>query len=156
MYRLKKALYGLKQAQRAWYNRIDLYLVNNGFNKCDGEPTLYIKENDSKILILVLYVDDLIFRGNDVSLIFDSKVVMKCEFEITDLGLLKYLLDIELKQTEKGIFISQAKYVAEVLNRLNMQKNKPSSTATVMKLKLSKEYRNKNANPTLYKSRLAV
>eukprot|EP00253_Pinus_taeda_P028104 PITA_28104 len=42
----KKALYGLKQAPRAWYNRIDAYLIENGFDKCDGEPTLYIKKND--------------------------------------------------------------------------------------------------------------
>eukprot|EP00253_Pinus_taeda_P016301 PITA_16301 len=44
--KLKKALYGLKQAPRTWYNRIDAYLIENGFDKCDGEPTLYIKEND--------------------------------------------------------------------------------------------------------------
>eukprot|EP00253_Pinus_taeda_P011241 PITA_11241 len=44
--KLKKALYGLKQAPRAWYNKIDAYLIENGFDKCDGEPTLYIIEND--------------------------------------------------------------------------------------------------------------
>ena len=77
VYKLKKALYGLKQAPRAWYNRIDAYLIENGFDKCDGEPTLYIKENDCKILIVVLYVDDLIFTSNDASLIADFKAVMK-------------------------------------------------------------------------------
>ena len=41
--KLKKSLYGLKQAPRAWYSRIDAYLIENGFEKCDGEPTLYIK-----------------------------------------------------------------------------------------------------------------
>eukprot|EP00253_Pinus_taeda_P011602 PITA_11602 len=46
VYRLKKALYTLKQAPCAWYNKIDAYLLDNGFDKCDGEPTLYIKEND--------------------------------------------------------------------------------------------------------------
>eukprot|EP00253_Pinus_taeda_P024371 PITA_24371 len=44
--KLKKALYGMKQAPRAWYSRIDAYLIENGFDKCDGEPTLCIKEND--------------------------------------------------------------------------------------------------------------
>ena len=42
--RLKKALYGLKQTPRAWYSRIDSYLLEKGFEKCEGEPTLYIKE----------------------------------------------------------------------------------------------------------------
>eukprot|EP00253_Pinus_taeda_P007670 PITA_07670 len=58
--KLKKALYGLKQAPRAWYSRIDAYLIENGFDKCDVEPTLYIKENDDlwkdrKRLIGILY-----------------------------------------------------------------------------------------------------
>ena len=61
-------------------------------------------------------------------------------------------MGIEVNQTEKGIFISQAKYVAEILKRFNMQNNKPSSTPTVRGLKLRKEYCNKNVNLTLYKS----
>ena len=44
VYRLKRALYGFKQAQRARYSRIYSYLINNGFSKSDGGPTLYIKE----------------------------------------------------------------------------------------------------------------
>eukprot|EP00253_Pinus_taeda_P033265 PITA_33265 len=51
--KLKKALYGLKQAPRAWYSRIDSYLLDNEFDKCEGEPTVYIKEKDGKILIVV-------------------------------------------------------------------------------------------------------
>eukprot|EP00253_Pinus_taeda_P015728 PITA_15728 len=55
--RLKKALYGLKQAPRAWYNRIDSYLLENGFEKCEREPTVYIKEKDGKLLIVVLSIE---------------------------------------------------------------------------------------------------
>lgn len=68
--------------------------MDNGLEKCDGEPTLYIKENDGKIIVVVLYVDDLIFTISDVSLIFYFKALMKNEFEMTDLGLLRYFLDI--------------------------------------------------------------
>ena len=53
--KLWKSLYGLKQAPRAWYNKIDAYLMDNGFKKCDGEPTLYIKVNDGKIIFLFLF-----------------------------------------------------------------------------------------------------
>lgn len=70
------------------YSRIDSYLLENGFEKCEGEPTLYIKENDGKILIVVLYVDDVIFTGNDDYLIENFKAVMKEEFEMTDMGLM--------------------------------------------------------------------
>eukprot|EP00253_Pinus_taeda_P004978 PITA_04978 len=150
--RLKKALYGLKQVPRAWYSRIDSYLLENGFDKCDGEPTVYIKEKDGKLLIVVLYVDDVIFTGNDVFLIENFKTIMKEEFEMTYMGLLRYFLGIEVDQNENGIFISQAKYVNEVLGRFNMQECKAAITPTVMGLKLSKEDSSKDFDPSLYKS----
>eukprot|EP00253_Pinus_taeda_P010232 PITA_10232 len=150
--RLKKALYGLKQSLRAWYSRIDSYLLENGFEKCEGEPTLYIKEKDGKILIVVLYVDDVIFTGNDDYIIENFNAVMKEEFKMTDMGLLRYFLGIEVEQSENEIFISQAKYVNEVLERFNMQDNKVAITPTVMGLKLNKEDSNKDFDPSLYKS----
>eukprot|EP00253_Pinus_taeda_P004727 PITA_04727 len=125
VYQLKKTLYGLKQVPQAWYIRIDAYLFDNGFNKCDG-------------------CDDF--------LIIDFKQVMKNEFEMNDLGLLKYFLGIEVKQTKNDIFISQAKYVADILERYNMQNNKPAPTPIVMGLNLSKEDCNNYVNLTLYKS----
>ena len=62
VYMLKKALYGLKQASRAWYNQIDSYLTKNGFHRSESEPTFYTKvDEQGKMLIVFLYVDDLIF-----------------------------------------------------------------------------------------------
>lgn len=150
--RLKKVLYGLKQAPRAWYSRIDSYLLEKGFEKCEEEPTLYIKEKDGKLLIVVLYVDDVIFTGNDDYLIENFRLVMKEEFEMTDMGLLRYFLGIEVDQNENGIFISQARYINEVLGRFNMQECKTTITPTVMGLNLSKEDSSKDFDPSLYKS----
>jgi len=150
--RLKKALYGLKQAPRAWYSRIDSYLLEKGFEKCEGESTLYIKEKDGKILIVVLYVDDVIFTGNDDHLIENFKTVMKEEFEMTNMGLLRYFLGIEVDKNQNGVFISQEKYVNEVLERFNMQESKVAITPTMMGLKLSKEDSSKDFDPSLYKS----
>eukprot|EP00253_Pinus_taeda_P034774 PITA_34774 len=150
--KLKKALYGLKQTPRAWYSRIDSYLLDNEFDKCEGEPTVYIKEKDGKILIVVLYVDDVIFTSNDDQLIKNFKSVMKEEFEMTDMGFLRYFLGIEVDQNEKGIFISQARYVNQVLSRFNMQECKAAITPIVMGLKLSREDSNKDFDPSLYKS----
>ena len=44
VYRLRKALYGLKQAPRAWYSKIDIYFLQNGFERSENEPTLYLKK----------------------------------------------------------------------------------------------------------------
>ena len=46
VYKLKKAFCDLKQAPRVWYTMIDSYLLENRFEKCEGEPTLYIKEKE--------------------------------------------------------------------------------------------------------------
>eukprot|EP00253_Pinus_taeda_P008912 PITA_08912 len=76
---------------------------------------------------------------------------MKEEFEMTDMDLLRYFLGIEVDQNENGIFISQTKYVNEVLGRFNMQECKAAITPTVMGLKLSKEDSSKDFDPSLYK-----
>ena len=60
---------------------------------------------DHFLVIIFLYVDDLIFTSDDL-LIVDFNQVMKSEFEMTGLVLLRYLFGIEVKQTKNGIFIS--------------------------------------------------
>jgi len=142
----------MKQAPRAWYSRIDSYLVSNGFSKINSEPTLYIKVAEGNILIVVLYVDDPIFTGNSDLFIVDFKEAMKNEFEMTDLGLLKYFLGIEVKQIEHGIFISQTNYAKQIVKRFKMENSKPAPTPIATGLKLSKEDSSKEVNPTLYKS----
>ena len=66
--RLKKALYGLKQAPRAWYYRLEKYLHQQGFSKGSADSNLYKKVENGKLLIVVVYVDDIIFRSNEESM----------------------------------------------------------------------------------------
>ena len=65
VYKLNKALYGLKQAPRAWFNRIDNDMIKNGFCRRNIDLNLYKKVNEhGKILIVFLYVDGMIFKGD--------------------------------------------------------------------------------------------
>eukprot|EP00253_Pinus_taeda_P025045 PITA_25045 len=91
-------------------------------------------------------------KGNDDQLIKNFKSVMKEEFEMTDMGFLRYFLGIEVVQNEKGIFISQARYVDQVLSRFSMEECKAAITPTVMGLRLSREDSSKGFDPSLYKS----
>ena len=59
--KLKKELYGLKQAPRAWYHRLDKYLQDKGFKKGDVDSNLYIKSEGDNLLVVLVYVDDIIF-----------------------------------------------------------------------------------------------
>eukprot|EP00253_Pinus_taeda_P025450 PITA_25450 len=62
---LKRALYGIKQAPRAWYTKIDNYITGLGFTKIEVDANLYHIVVEGKLLIIVLYVDDLIMTSGD-------------------------------------------------------------------------------------------
>ncbi|KAJ3686893.1 hypothetical protein LUZ61_016057 [Rhynchospora tenuis] len=136
--KLKKALYGLKQAPRAWNSRIDTYLKKNKFKQCPYEHALYVKEKEGNLLYVALYVDDLIFMGNNEKMTKEFKEVMTREFEMTDLGLMKYFLGLEVRQENAGIFVSQEAYAKEILKKYKMDECNPVSTPMELGAKLSK------------------
>ncbi|GKV20502.1 hypothetical protein SLEP1_g30621 [Rubroshorea leprosula] len=150
--KLKKALSGLKQAPRAWNCRIDRYFQENGFVKCPYEYALYVKVSNGGILIVCLYVDDLIFTGNNPRMFEEFKRAMSNEFEMTNIGLMSYYLGIEVKQMEEGIFISQENYVREVLKRFNMSNCKPMNTPIASGIKLSKFEEGGSVDATLFRN----
>ena len=117
--KLKKALYRPKKTSRAWYARIDNYLMSLGFTKSDADPNLYYKVEDGCPLILVLYVDDL-FLTWDENIIYGCKRELIAEFKMKDLGLMHYFLGLEVWQRPNEIFLSQGKYIVEILQRFGM------------------------------------
>ena len=152
VYQLKKALYGLKQAPRAWYSRIEAYFIKEGFTKCPYEHTLFIKTaGGGKILIVCLYVDDLIFTGNDQLMFELLKKSMMIEFDMTDLGRMRYFLGIEVLQRTDDIFISQRKYAREVLERFNMNQCNSVHNPVVPGFKLTKDEEGVEVDSTFYK-----
>ena len=84
---LKRALCRLKQAPRAWHTRIDNYFIGLGFTKSEADANLYCIVVKGKLLILVLYVDDLILIGDD-KLIMSCKEDLAREFEMKYMGLM--------------------------------------------------------------------
>ena len=150
--KLEKALYGLKQAPRAWNSRIDGYLKKNDFIQCPFEHALYVKRIKEEILIVALYVDDLIFMGNSNRMINHFKNVMTHEFEMTDLGLMKYFLGLEVSQGEHGIFVSQEAYAKGILKKYDMDDCKPVITPMEHGLKLSKYEGGKEVDANQYRS----
>ncbi|CAJ2647424.1 unnamed protein product [Trifolium pratense] len=152
VYRLKKSLYGLKQAPRAWYSKIEAYFCREGFVKCTHEHTLFVKkESDGRIIIVSLYVDDLIFTGNDQNLFDKFKTSMERNFAMTDLGKMRYFLGIEVKQTKEGIFMFQQKYACEVLKRFNMESCNSVCNPIVPGNKLKKDEDGIACDSTSYK-----
>ncbi|KAL3578414.1 hypothetical protein D5086_019918 [Populus alba] len=124
VYKLHKALYGLKQAPRAWFSRIEAYFTHEGFQKCISEQTLFVKlTSGGKILIVSIYVDDLIFTGDNEEMMLEFKQSMMKVFDMIDLGRTRFFLGIEVLQHSNGIFICQRKYILEVLKRFGMEES---------------------------------
>ena len=117
---LKKALYGLKEAPRGWYSRLDRYRKQKGFKKGDGDINLYIKVNQDSILIIEVYVDDIIFRSDDDRVSHKFSKEMQNEFEMYFLRELSFFFGLEICQRNKGIFISQTKYIRDMLKKFGM------------------------------------
>ena len=153
VYRLVKALYGLKQAPRAWNAKIDGYFHKKGFLRSKSEPSLYVKKSGTHdFLIACLYVDDLIYVGTNADMVEDFKNSMKEEFEMTDLGLMKYFLGIQVKQSKGEIFLSQERYVDGLLKKFRMEGCNPMKTPMATNQKLQLDDGSDKVDERLYRS----
>ena len=129
--RLKKALYGLKQSPRAWFDRFAKTVVKYGYTQCQADHTLFVKfSSEKKIVVLIIYVDDVILIGDYGDELLRLKKLIAKEFEIKDLGPLKYFLGMEVTRSKKGIVISQQKYTLDLLKETGMLGCKPADTPT--------------------------
>lgn len=153
VYRLKKALYGLKQAPRAWNARIDGYLLTHGFVKCPYEHSLYTRKGENgEFMVLSIYVDDLLFTGNSENLFAQFKQDMFREFEMTDNGLMPYFLGIQVHQMAARIFISQKRYMGEILDKFGMSNCSVVNTLVIVNHRISKDDEGNVVDSTKYKS----
>ena len=101
--KLHKALYGLKQALRVWYEKINAYLINQGFKNNPTKSTPYVKECDGVLIILALYVDNMVVIGSDEQKNSDFKMNLWNGFEMSNLGLVHNYVGVQFMQTEESI-----------------------------------------------------
>jgi hypothetical protein len=150
--KLDKALYGLKQAPRAWNLRIDEFLSKNGYSKCTVEHGIYVKgTSHNRLCIVCLYVDDLLITGSSKEEIDKLTKLLSSEFDMTNLGSLKYFLGLEFTKTSCGILIHQKKYVSDILKRFNMVNCNPANTPMETASSLNEDNEGKSVNSTHYK-----
>ena len=97
---LKRALYGLKQSPRTWFGRFIQAMKKFGYKQSNSDHTLFLKKNVKKITCLIIYVDDMIITGNDEREVENLKKKLFLEFEMKDLGELKYFLGIEVLRSK--------------------------------------------------------
>ncbi|GKD31309.1 putative ribonuclease H-like domain-containing protein, partial [Tanacetum coccineum] len=152
VYKVVKALYGLHQAPRAWYETLANYLLSNGFKRGKIDQTLFIKKQKGDILLVQVYVDDIIFGSTNKELCTGFEKLMKDKFQMSSMGELTFFLGLQVQQKEDGIFISQDKYVAEILKKFNYTDVKSASTPVDLEKPLVKDGDADDVDVHLYRS----
>ncbi|GJZ88624.1 putative ribonuclease H-like domain-containing protein [Tanacetum coccineum] len=124
VYKVEKALYGLHQAPRAWYETLSTYLLDNGFHRGQIDKTLFIKRLKGDILLV----------------------------QMSSMGALTFFLGLQVKQKEDGIFISQDKYVGEILKKFGFFSIRSASTPMETHKALTKDEDGEDVDVHLYRS----
>ncbi|KAM2879538.1 hypothetical protein FF1_015021 [Malus domestica] len=130
---LRKSLYGLKQSPHAWFDKFTQVMKKNGYHQSHFDHTLFVKWRKDKVTALIIYVDDMIISGDDHDEISKLQNNLEAGFEMKNLGDLKYFLGVEVARSSKGIFLSQRKYVLDLLKETGMLGCKPVDTPIVEK-----------------------
>ncbi|GKA45344.1 ribonuclease H-like domain-containing protein, partial [Tanacetum coccineum] len=128
VYKVIKALYGLHQAPRAWYETFSSFLMETGFRRGTINKTLFIKKKKSDIMLVQVYVDDIIFGSTKKSMCIEFEECMHTRFQMSFMGELTFFLGLQVKQQPDGIFISQDKYVTDILKKFDFLSIRTATT----------------------------
>lgn len=149
---LSKSLYGLKQSPRAWFHKLSSALIEFGFHASQYDPSLFISYAQGHTTILLVYVDDILITGSNQSFLHTCISHLQSRFAVKTLGSLHYFFWIEVKSCDAGLHFSQAKYIHNLLTRLNMHHCKPCTTPMITGTPLSVSDGNPFDDPQLYRS----
>jgi hypothetical protein len=151
VFHLNKYLYGIKQAPRAWYAKMNNFLIDIEFSRCHSDPNVCTKKVGSHLIILFLYVDELILTSSDSKILNHVKTNLKKKFEMTGLGFLHYFLGLQVLRTNEGIFLSQSKYTCDLLRRFHMDDCKPTPSLFQFGVNLAATCTSPKVDATLYR-----
>ena len=92
-----------QESPRAWYAKMDRFLLSLGFERCKPDPNVYLQDVGDLLLVIVLYAYDLLITEICIDDIGSINSSLHSEFSMTDLGLLKQFLGLEIEQSDVGI-----------------------------------------------------
>jgi hypothetical protein len=149
--RLHKSIYGLKQAPRAWFMRLSQALLDLGFSSSAVDTSLFLFHQNSVHVFVLIYVDDILVSSNSPSAVSGLIEHLQRDFAVKDLGALSYFLGIQATRHDGALFLTQSKYVTDLLIRTKMDGAKPASTPCTTAGKLSRFDGDPLADPSEYR-----
>lgn len=148
--KLKKSLYGLRQSPRLWFDKLSLTLLSLGYEQSKADYSLFVSQDGSSSTLVLVYVDDLLISGNNQSSVDQLKVMLSQSFHMKDLGPVSYFLGLEIERSAAGFFLSQRKYVIDLLTEFHMLKCSPLKLPIDTHVKLLADSGDVLPNPQSY------
>ena len=100
---LRKSLYDLKQSPHAWFEKFSEVIEKFGMQKSKSDHSVFYKNSQVGIILLVVYIDDIIIIENDMAGTSSLKPLLHGQFHAKDLGMLKYFLSVEVMSKDQNI-----------------------------------------------------
>ncbi|RVX14258.1 Retrovirus-related Pol polyprotein from transposon RE1 [Vitis vinifera] len=136
---IEEVIVWIETIPRAWFGRFTKSMRAFGYHQSNSDHTLFLKKQHGKITTLIVYVDDMVVTGNDLEERKALQNYLSREFEMKDLGHLKYFLGIEVSRSSEEIFLSQRKYALDLLQETGMSGCQPVNTPIEEGLKMCVE-----------------
>ena len=149
--RLRRVLYGLKQAPRAWFAKFSSTIFCLGYSASPSNSALFLCCTNESTILLLLYMDDMIITGDDLSGIQELKDFLSQQFKMKDLGHISYFLGLEITHSTDSFYITQAKYAFDLLSRAGLTDSKTVDTLVELNTHLTPFGGKPLSNPSLYK-----
>ena len=93
---------------------MDSFLLSQNFERCKSDPNVYLQKYEGKLMIIFLYVDDILITGITLSSISFIKTALHDAFEMSDLGMLRQFIGLEITQDFDGNMVTQSKYILDM------------------------------------------
>uniref|UniRef100_A0A803PZP0 Reverse transcriptase Ty1/copia-type domain-containing protein n=1 Tax=Cannabis sativa TaxID=3483 RepID=A0A803PZP0_CANSA len=129
--KLNKSIYGLKQAPRAWFDKLKGTLITWKFENSRADTSVFFYKTEKSVILVLIYVDDIIVTGNDAT---------------------KFFLGIEVFRDETGLYLTQTRYIKDILKKVNLINLKPCPTPVTAGKPLSIKDGEPMHNSSVYRS----
>ena len=148
---LRRAFYGLKQTPRAQFANFSSTIFRLGYTASPYDSALFLRRTNKGTILLLLYVDDMIITGDDLSGIQELKDFLSQQFKMKDLGHFNYFLGLEITYSTDGLYITQSKYASDLLSRARLTNSKIVNTPVELNAHLTPSGGKPLSNPSLHR-----
>ncbi|KAF5471125.1 hypothetical protein F2P56_011588 [Juglans regia] len=123
-----------------------------GFHDSKADTSLYIYHTSYVIIYILVYVDDIIITGPSLAAIDQLINELNSDFAVKDLGSLRFFIGVEVVSYDGGLFLTQRRYIVDLLKRSSMDKAKPCLTPMATTTSLTADHGESFEDPQLYRN----